>query len=73
MYMHKDNPAYVECVRPNMTLFDHDAAKLKIQTTRNQRVYKSPYYCGVQLWERLPVEIRTIPNRIDLNVISMSC
>ena len=31
MYMHKDNPAYVECVRPNMTLFDHDAAKLKFK------------------------------------------
>ena len=48
-----------------MTLLDHDAAKFKIKPTRNQRVYKSPYYPGVQLWERLPVEIWTIPNRID--------
>ena len=54
---------YVECLKPIWTLRDHDAEKIKIQTTRNQRVYQSPYTHGVQLWKRLPVEIRTITNR----------
>ena len=65
MYMPKDNPEYVECARPNVKLRDHDSTKFKIKTTRNQRVYKSPNYLGVQLWERLTGEIWTIPNSID--------
>ena len=42
-----------------MKLRNNDGVKFKIMTTRNHRVYNSPYYRGVYLWERLPVDVQT--------------
>ena len=50
-----------------MRLRNHDVTKSRIKTTRNHRVYKSPYYCGVQLWERLPVAVQTEVNKSIFN------
>ena len=43
----------------DMKLRNNDGVKFKITTTRNHRVYNSPYYRGVYLWERLPVVMQT--------------
>ena len=51
---------YVEMNRPDRLLRNHDGTTLKMQATRNQNVFKSPYYRGVQLWERLPNVTRTL-------------
>ena len=51
MFTQKHNPEYVEMNRPDRLLRNHDGTKFKIQATRNQKVFKSPYYRGVQLWE----------------------
>ena len=56
MCWHKDDADYIETSRPNMILRNHDGTKLNIKTTRNHRVHKSPYYCGVQLWEQITVD-----------------
>ena len=54
MFTQKHNPEYVEMNRPDRLLRNHNGTKFKIQATRYQKVFKSPYYRGVQLWERLP-------------------
>ena len=43
----------------------NDGVKFKITTTRNHRVYNSPYYRGVYLWERLPVVVQTLASKSD--------
>ena len=65
MYMHKDDVDFIETVRPNMKLRNNDGVKFKITTTRNHRVYNSPYYQGVYLWERLPVDLQTSAAKSD--------
>ena len=60
MFAQKDNPEYVDVIRPEMQLRNHNGTKFKIKATRNQRVFKSPYYRGVQSWEQLPNAIRTL-------------
>ena len=60
MFTQKHNPEYVEMNRPDRLLRNHDGTKFKIQATRNQKVFKSPYYRGVQLWERLPNVTQTL-------------
>ena len=63
MFAHKNNPEYVDMNRPDMLLRSHDGTKFKMRATRNQKVYKSPYYRGVQLWERLPNVTQTLPGK----------
>ena len=60
MHAQKNNPEYVDTVRPDMLLRNHDGTKFKIRITRNHKVFKSPYYRGVQLWEKLPNATRTM-------------
>ena len=60
MFAHKINPEYVDMNRPDMLLRNHDGTKFKIRVTRNQKLYKSPYYRGVKLWEQLPNATRTL-------------
>ena len=60
MFAHQINPEYVDMNRPDMLLRNHDGTKFKIRVTRNQKVYKSPYYRGVKLWEQLPNATRTL-------------
>ena len=60
MFAQKNNKEYVDMARPDRLLRNHDGTQFKIQVTRNQKVYKSPYYRGVQLWERLPNVTRTL-------------
>ena len=60
MFAQKNKQEYVDMTRPDRLLRNHDGTKFKIQATRNQKVYKSPYYRGVQLWERLPNVTRTL-------------
>ena len=60
MFAQKKNQEYVDMTRPDRLLRNHDGTKFKIQATRNQKGYKSPYYRGVQLWERLPNVTRTL-------------
>ena len=47
---------YVDLRRPDMTLRKDYGTNSLMKMTRNTRVLKSPYYRGVQLWEKLPVE-----------------
>ena len=63
MFAHKNNPEYVDKNRPDMLLRNHEGTKFKMRATRNQNVFKSPYYRGVQLWERLPNVTRTLPGK----------
>ena len=64
MYVHRNDPDYIETRRPDRQLRNHGGIKFKIQTTKNQRVSKSPYYCGVYLWDGLPVEIQTLVDKV---------
>ena len=60
MFTHKNNPDYVDMNRPDRLLRNHDGTKFKIRATRNKKVFKSPYYRGVHLWERLPNATQTL-------------
>ena len=60
MFAHKNNPEFEDMNRPDMLLRNHNGTKFKIRATRNQKVYKSPYYRGVKLWEQLPNATRTL-------------
>ena len=53
-----------------MKLRNNDGVKFKITTTRNHRVYTSPYYRGVYLWERLPVVVQTLASKSDFRKAS---
>ena len=65
MFAQKGNVDYVATIRPDMLLRNHNGTKFKIKATRNQKVYKSPYYRGVQLWERLPNATRTLHTKSE--------
>ena len=67
MFTNKNNPEYVDMNRPDRLLRNHDGTKFKIRATRNQKVFKSPYYRGVQLWERLPNVTRTLQVKKEFN------
>ena len=60
MFAQKDDTEYVDVIRPDMQLRNHNGTKFKIKATRNQRVFKIPYYRGVQSWEQLPNAIQTL-------------
>ena len=67
MFSHRNNPEYVDTDRPDRLLRNHDGTKFKIRATRNhQKVYKSPYFRGVQLWDRLPNVTRTLHGRKEI-------
>ena len=55
-YANRTNMDYVDLRRPDMTWHKHYGTKFKMKMTRNTRVLKSPYYRGVQLWEKLSVK-----------------
>ena len=63
MFSQRNNPEYVDTNRPDRLLRNHDGTKFKIRATRNQKVYKSPYFRGVQLWGQLPNVTRTLQGR----------
>ena len=63
MFLQRNNPEYGDMNRPDRLLRNHDGTKFKIRATRNQKVYKSPYFRGVQLWERLPNVTWTLQGR----------
>ena len=60
MFAQQNNHDYVDTNRPEMLLRNHNGTKFKIKATRNHKVYKSPYYRGVQLWEQLLNATRTL-------------
>ena len=60
MFIQKKHPEYVDMNRPDRLVRNHDGTKFKIRTTRTSKVFKSPYYRGVQLLERLPNVTRTL-------------
>ena len=62
MFAQKNNIKYVDTNRPDRLLRNH---KFKIKATRNRKVYKSPYYRGVQLWETLPIVTRTSQEKTE--------
>ena len=51
MFAQRNSNDYVDMNRPEMLLINHNGTKFKIKATRNHKVYKSPYYRGVKLWE----------------------
>ena len=63
MFVQKNNPEYVDLNRPDQLLRNHEGTKFKIRVTRNQKVFKSPYYRGVQLWEQLLNVTRTLQGK----------
>ena len=63
MFAQKNNPDFVNITRPDMLLRNHNGTKFKIKATTNHKVYKSPFYRGVRLWERLPNVSRTIQTK----------
>ena len=65
MYAHKDDSDYIDVTRPEMFLRNHEGVKFKISTTKNQRVYKSLYYHGVQMWKTIPVDVQMSARKTD--------
>ena len=63
MFAHKNNSDYVDENRPDRQLRNHNGTKFKIKATRNRKVHISPYYRGVQLWEKLPIVTRTLQRK----------
>ena len=63
MFAQRKNSEYIDTNRPEMLLRNHNGTKFKIKATRNQKVYKSPYYRGIQLWEQLPNATRTLQEK----------
>ena len=63
MFSQRNNPEYVDTNRPDRLLRNHDGTKFKIRATRNQKVYKSPYFRGEQLWGQLPNVTWTLQGR----------
>ena len=65
MFAQKNNTEYVDTNRPDRLLRNHNGTKFKIKATRNRKVYKSPYYRGVQLWETLPIVTQTLQGKTE--------
>ena len=63
MFAQRTNLEYVDTKRSEMLLRNHNGTKFKIKATQNQKVYKSPDYRGVQLWEQLPNATRTLQEK----------
>ena len=48
----------------NIKLHSSNRLKLKSQFTRLTKVQKSPYYRGLELWDKLPEKLQNEPSKL---------
>ena len=58
------NKVHVENSRPNIDLRSKPNVKLKNKFTSITKVYNSPFYRGIRLWDQLPPELQKEENKI---------
>ena len=64
MYRHSNLPGNIETYRPGINLRSNNKLKFKIKTTQLTKVQNSPFYRGVSLWDRLPVEVQRATTKV---------
>ena len=50
--------------RPDIVLRSNIKIKFRIKTTQLTKVQNSPYYRGVSLWDRLPVDVQRATTKV---------
>ena len=55
----------LDLVRPKMDLRSKPKVKLKMVFTSNTKVYNSPLYRGMRLWDQLPPEMQKEKNNVN--------
>ena len=58
--------ANLDVIRPRMVLRSKTKVKLKNEFTSITKVYKSPLYRGMRLWDQLPPDLQQEENNIKL-------
>ena len=53
----------IDVTRPCMTLRSSNNVKMKHKFTRLSKIQKSPYYRGLSLWGKLPLEMQHIDTK----------
>ena len=56
---------YINDEMLQMRLRNHGCAKFQMIATKKQRVYKSPYYRGANMWENLPIEMKMSGSKLE--------
>ena len=68
MYKTGKRDVNVDHERPKMDLRSKAKVKLKNKFTRITKVYNSPLYRGMRLWDKLPVTLQREENRIKFKM-----
>ena len=64
MYDQSHDPDNLYTTECDINLLSSNKVKMKSQFTRLTKVKKSPFYIGIELWDKLPHEFQNEPSRI---------
>ena len=65
MYSESKQPLNLDIYRPKMVLRSSRSVKMNHTFTRLTKIQKSPYYRGLELWDKLPQEIQKVESKIE--------
>ena len=65
IYSESKMPANIDMYRPKMVLRSSKSVKMNHKFTRMTKIQKSPYYRGLELWDKLTNEIQKIKSKIE--------
>ena len=65
MYSESKNPLNRDNYRPKIVLRSSKSVKMSHKFTRLTKIQKSPYYRGLELWDKLPQDIHKIESKIE--------
>ena len=65
MYIESKKSVNIEMHRPKMTLRSSNSVKLTHRFTKLTKIQKSPYYRGLELWDKLPSDIQKLESKIE--------
>ena len=63
MYTESKNDANIDMYRPPRVLRSSKNIKMNHKFTRLTKIQKSPYYRGMALWDKLPLDMQTIDSK----------
>ena len=65
MFVESKAEVIIDVYRPQRVLRSTANVKLKHRFTRLTKIQQSPYYGGLELWDKLPNELQSIDTRLS--------
>ena len=65
MYKYSQREEYVEQYKPQMELRTRPKVKMKLHTTKKERVLRSPFYLANKLWDQLDHGVQNLDTMFE--------